>query len=113
MDKGDILVDLDGTLAEYHDYGPGVIGKPIPIMLERIRGWMEEGYRVKLFTARASVPEHIPTIRAWLDNLGLNEVEITNSKDYRTVLIVDDRAIGVIENTGLFVTDVKDKRRVK
>ncbi len=56
-DKGWIAVDLDGTLAEYHGWvGWNEIGKPIPTMVERVKQWLNEGYDVRVFTARVTVP---------------------------------------------------------
>jgi hypothetical protein len=46
-------VDLDGTLAEYHEWvGPENIGTPIPKMVERVKKWLREGKIVKIMTAR-------------------------------------------------------------
>lgn len=43
--SGWIGVDLDGTLAEYHGWGNGEIGDPVPAMLERVKKWLAElGY---------------------------------------------------------------------
>ena len=114
MRPGTILVDLDGTLAKYDESsGTSVIGEPIKPMLERVRKWLKEGYEVKLFTARASVPEMIPALREWLDRLGLQEVGITNSKDFSTIAIFDDRAEKVVFNTGLLASEIIDRRRVE
>jgi len=39
-----IGVDLDGTLAEYGDWiGIEHIGKPIPLMIARVKSWIAEG----------------------------------------------------------------------
>jgi len=55
-----IAVDLDGTLA-YYDSNRGLsldyIGPPITSMLVRVLGWLREGKTVKIFTARAAMPE--------------------------------------------------------
>lgn len=103
MDKEKLWigVDLDGTLA-YHNKFRGIdyIGKPIPIMLYRVRKWIEKGYRVKIVTARASEPEGIPPVRAWLKKQGLGDLEVTNEKDYDMIELWDDRAVRVLANTG-------------
>ncbi len=58
-----IGVDLDGTLAEWKGWkGIQHIGKPIPLMLERVKFWTKNGIKVKILTARAGVPEAIPEI---------------------------------------------------
>ncbi len=96
-----IGVDLDGTLAHYNGWrGLQHIGKPIPLMLERIRQWQANGFTIKIMTARASVPGGVPPVEAWLKKYGLEGVEVTNMKDFDMVELWDDRAIQVIENTG-------------
>ena len=77
-----IGVDLDGTLAEAEPWrGFEYIGKPVPMMMKRLRIWIDMGYRVKIVTARAQNPDlAIPPIRQWLKNQGLPELEITNAK---------------------------------
>lgn len=96
-------VDLDGTLARYPHAGG--IGPPVPAMLARVRRWLARGTRVKLFTARAAVPDLIPEVRAWLDDLGLQQVEITCMKDFQMELLYDDRAVSVEVNTGRITTE--------
>lgn len=98
--KATVAVDLDGTLAEYHNTWGAPIGKPIFKMLTRIYKWKAEGKRVVIFTARAEVPEQIPIVKAWLEPLGLEDLEITNRKTLDIVEFWDDRAIQVIPNTG-------------
>ncbi len=99
--RGWIGVDLDGTLAEYHGWrGAAHIGAPIPAMLARVRKWLEEGITVKIFTARASVPEQIPYVRDWLESIGLPPLEVTNVKDFRMLELWDDRCVQVRTNTG-------------
>src|SRR5688500_18099948 len=53
-----IGVDLDGTLA-YWDYnrGPDHVGEPIPKMLARVRKWLDEGFEIRIVTARVG-PDH-------------------------------------------------------
>lgn len=98
--NGWIGVDLDGTLAHYDGWkGADHIGLPIPDMLRRVREWVAAGRKVKIFTARACVPEQCEPIRAWLAVHGL-ELEITNVKDFHMVELWDDRAVQVIPNTG-------------
>ena len=96
-----ILVDLDGTLAEYGGWvGPEHIGEPVPDMLFRVRKWLANGDTVKIFTARATVPELIPPIHAWCErHLGVR-LEVTASKDFSTTWIYDDRAVRVRPNLG-------------
>jgi hypothetical protein len=100
--SGWIGVDLDSTLA-YYEFGMAsrlLIGNPIPLMLARVKEWLSEGMTVKLFTARACDPDQIEPIREWLNKHGLEQMEITNVKDYSCIEIWDDRAIQIIANTG-------------
>ncbi|MEM9160202.1 MAG: hypothetical protein AAGB46_14250, partial [Verrucomicrobiota bacterium] len=81
-----IGVDLDGTLAEYGKWsGLHSIGKPIPQMKERVLHWIEKGYKVKILTARASNPSHIPPVKKWLAKHGFPDLEVTNQKDYAMI----------------------------
>jgi hypothetical protein len=102
---GWIGVDLDGTLAHYSGWAGGSIGKPIPAMLARVKGWLAEGREVKIFTARAAVPELIPPIKAWcLEHVGA-ELEVTCMKDFGMITLYDDRAVQVEMNTGRLIGD--------
>ncbi|MBN2233572.1 MAG: hypothetical protein JW706_00360 [Opitutales bacterium] len=99
--KAWIGVDLDGTLAHYTRFrGYDHIGKPIPIMLYRVRKWIEKGHRVKIVTARASHPDGTAPVQAWLKKYGLGELEVTNAKDFDMIELWDDRAVKVMANTG-------------
>jgi hypothetical protein len=100
MISGWIGVDLDGTLAHYEGWNGGAIGEPIPKMLARVRDWLARGVTVKIFTARACVPEQIPPITEWLAKHGLPELEVTNVKDFGMVELWDDRCVQVRPNTG-------------
>jgi len=98
-----IGVDLDGTLAEYNDWiGIEHIGKPVPLMVERVKEWILEGKKVKIFTARVTQgPEAIRYIHKWLAAQGLPELEVTNVKDFGMVELWDDRCFGVVTNMGM------------
>ncbi len=101
MDGEWIGVDLDGTLAHYTGWqGAEHIGDPIPEMLERVHLWIANGMTVKIFTARACLPQQVPPIQAWLNKHGLGDLEITNEKDFGMVELWDDRVVRVITNTG-------------
>ena len=104
--SGWIGVDLDGTLAEYGTWkGADHIGKPIPLMVERVKKWLSEGVKVKIMTARYdNGAEQILLIQAWCkEHLG-QELEVTNKKDYGMIELWDDRAITVETNTGRVLT---------
>ena len=99
-----IGVDLDGTLA-YYDEWEGIehIGKPIPLMVDRIKKWLEDGKEVKIITARASgkdVDLSKKYIEDWLKEHIGQVLPITCEKDKSMTELWDDRAIQVIKNTG-------------
>jgi hypothetical protein len=115
--SGWIGVDLDGTLAEYHGWNGGSIGKPIPAMVERVKKWLAEGTEVRIFTARVGsgggysivsnasdtpdfIEEQRALIEAWcLEHVG-QKLKVTATKDWAMVELWDDRAVQVIMNTG-------------
>lgn len=123
-DGGYIAVDFDGTVAEFES-GDGAwvawneFGAPIPVMVERIKGWIQKGYTVKIFTAR--LPEDqdpqartvCPTtgyayarsemIEAISDYCWLHigkKLEAINIKSHYAIEFWDDRAVQVVPNTG-------------
>ncbi|WP_163834583.1 hypothetical protein [Spartinivicinus ruber] len=98
---GWIGVDLDGTLAHYDKWrGPEHIGEPIKPMLDRVKNWVLQGQEVKIFTARASVPEYLPYVEKWLTEHGLAGLEVTNVKDFRMIELWDDRCVQISTNKG-------------
>jgi len=82
---------------------PNKIGKPVPSMLALVKELINNGIRVKIFTARAQDPEQRPIILKWLRANGLPELEITNVKDYNMQWLLDDRCIQVERNTGRLI----------
>lgn len=101
---GWIGVDLDKTLAHYEPpFDPMKIGAPVPAMLNRVLDWLNAGQEVRIFTARASVPEHVAPVIEWCkEHLG-REIPVTNIKDYAMLKLYDDRAVQVEENTGRLI----------
>ena len=99
--SGWIGVDLDGTLANYTGWkGADHIGEPIPAMLNRVKKWRSQGTEVRIFTARACIPDQIAPVEAWLlKHLG-EAIPVTNVKDFGMVELWDDRAVRVRVNTG-------------
>ncbi len=113
--SGWIGVDLDGTLAEYDGWkGATHIGKPIAVMVQRVKDWIAEGYEVRIFTARVFCPKSDTpdgvrwkesvdarlAIQDWCrENLGM-ELMITCEKDYGMIELWDDRCVQVVANTG-------------
>lgn len=106
--RGWIGVDLDGVLAEYNGWvGVRHIGRPVPLMVTRVKQWLKEGVDVRIFTARVTAGEDAHTARvaiaAWCrHNLG-QELPITNVKDFGMIALYDDRAYQVRLNTGEIV----------
>lgn len=106
---GWIGVDLDGTLAEYNGWeGVDHIGPPVPLMLERVKAWMEEGTEVRIFTARVSVvmdsEEGVKAekaLNAWMMQHIGRLIPVTCCKDFGMIELWDDRAVRVQHNTGL------------
>jgi hypothetical protein len=106
---GWIGVDLDGTLAHYDRWrGVGHIGQPIMPMVWRVRNWLAEGRDVRIFTARVaphpqqtlSVDELTAIIQDYTElHLG-KRLPVTCQKDYAMIELWDDRAVGVVPNTG-------------
>lgn len=121
MNEGWIGVDLDGTLAEYHGWSEGKIGKPIPVMINRVKEWLAKGEIVKIFTARVqpqqtalSMNKMVNEIRDWLETAGLpRDLEITATKDYNMIELWDDRCIQVVQNTGVSIEEYITSRPIK
>lgn len=109
-----IGVDLDGTLAYYSVFQEGAIGKPIPLMLSRVKAWLRAGKRVKILTARACTndPQVIKDIQDWTQLWLGQRLEVTAMKDWMMVEFWDDRCIQVMPNTGVTVSEyIKNKKQ--
>jgi len=104
--QGWIGVDLDGTLAEYHGWDEGRIGKPIWPMIHRVRDWLDRGLEVRIVTSRVGncFPDQIDYNIQQIDDFCLNffgkKLPITNMKDQFMIELWDDRAVRVEINTG-------------
>lgn len=102
-----IGVDFDGTLVHYDPLEIEPYGQPISEMVATVLALIAKGWLVKIVTARVSIPEDVEeqtrvVKEACLKYLGV-ELEVTCSKDYGMVLLLDDRARGVIPNTGVII----------
>ena len=104
-----IGVDLDGTLAEYHEYkGPASIGKPITKMVDRVKEWVANNKNVKIMTARANPNSSdfrasITAIKKWCKKYIGKELPVVYEKDLHMAELWDDRAIQIQPNTGIRV----------
>ena len=105
--SGWIAVDLDGTLAYHGGTVVEGIGEPIGPMLNRVKAWLKEGREVRIFTARASIEDPLIAlemegeINDWCRLHIGQTLPITCKKDFGMIELWDDRAVGVIPNTGL------------
>lgn len=99
-----IGVDLDGVLARHPSRqwnGYDWIGEPILPMIRRVKRWLREGKKVKIFTSRVEGGrEARRVIHRWLVKQGLPKLEITNVKDSGLAEIWDDLAVRVQFNRG-------------
>ena len=101
LHAGWIGVDLDGTLAHYDEWrGLDHIGPPVRVMLNRVKAWLAAGETVKIFTARACVPEAVEAVEVWCWVHVGQKLEVTNVKDFAMIELWDDRCVQVIKNTG-------------
>ena len=96
-------VDLDGTIAYYDKFrGYDHIGKALEDsqMVKQVREWLENGEKVKIFTARASEQEAIKPIEEFCQRVFGQKLEITDKKDHEMIDSYDDRNHVVKKNTG-------------
>lgn len=101
-----IGVDFDGTLAHYPSENENEIGSPIPRMVRRVKEWREEGWEVRIVTARACDADLTLEVEQWC-LLHLGEIlPVTDRKDFEMIALYDDRAYRVIANTGKIVGEM-------
>lgn len=100
-----VAVDFDGTLVKLdHNWRTdNGIGEPIKPMVDFVKDMLFKGVDVKIFTARASMPELIPPIQDWCEEHLGQRLEVTNVKDFGCVAIYDDIAFKVETNTGRII----------
>lgn len=105
-DQSWIGVDLDGTLAEYSGWSDE-IGKPIPRMIQRVKGWIDSGKDVRILTARGSCDpnryEQLVKVYDWVKEHIGTPLEVTSKKDPLMKKLYDDRVQRVEANTGAFI----------
>ena len=94
-------VDFDCTLAEYEgDWTK--LGDPIPRVLGLVRDLLFNDIEVRIFTARAALPDQVKAIQDWCEANRLPRLRVTATKDFNMICLVDDRAIHVSPNDGTF-----------
>ena len=92
--------DFDGTLAVEHTF------EPVEPMVDRLRAYLDQGVEVRILTARGNDPHGphgIKLVKDWLKKQGLPDLQVTSKKDYQMIVLYDDRARQVIQNTGVVV----------
>lgn len=116
--RGWIGVDIDSTLAVYNHGQWPEVGEPVPEMLALVKEMLDEGYEVKIFTARVggmfkhgasaaeredAIDQHNRVTEWCVKHLGV-ALEVTAVKDYDMTILFDDRALTVEKNTGRVLT---------
>lgn len=118
-----IGVDFDGVLATCHLPGhlhDGSIGEPIPNVIANVRNWLSLGLEVRIVTARVGNTERVyvhgrgyvdpevfakeqrALIQKWcIEHLG-QPLRVIAYKDFGMVMLLDDRAVAMRTDTGLF-----------
>ena len=118
--------DLDGTLANTSEGFKGWdhIGPPIPAMIEKVKFFLNQKKRVKIFTARVGslslewngvTREQVEAVvKAWCKEHIGTELEVTAEKDLCLIRFYDDAGVQVFPNTGLLVgsTETENIKKV-
>lgn len=118
------LVDFDGTLVAYESgdmdsKGPEFIGANIGPLIERVKAWLDNGERVKIFTARvwplgtkaADLPFNADRVKFamkakkaidnWSKETFGRTLPCTCIKSPSSIDIWDDNAVGIVRNEGV------------
>jgi hypothetical protein len=122
MQRGWIGVDLDGCLATECGSDMSKIGEPVPLMIQRVKSWIEQGIEVKIVTARVAASGIRSEANGLLDDIQfamrqrkmieswcLNHIgqvlEVRSGKDFLMIYLWDDRCVRVVTNTGEVYND--------
>lgn len=125
-----IGVDFDGTLAHYEGWiAEDHLGEPVPKMVERVKDWLADGRKVKVFTARVGCSGLISgpglldderfannqrlMIEDWCEKHIGQRLEVTATKDFCMIELWDDRAVAIETNTGEIRTHEDTRRNWK
>lgn len=117
-DENDYIgIDFDATLAHRKSGDSNrVLGEPIPQMLERVKSYVNNNIRVKIFTARAAhtgkaLVSQLYLLRNWMHKYGLPELEISNVKCDKLRLLIDDKACRCEKNTGNIIFNFPNNQK--
>jgi len=86
--------DFDGTLAKERTF------EPVLPMVRRLRSALKDGIECRILTARGNDAAGIKLVKDWLKKHDLPDLEVTSKKDYQMIVLYDDRARQVIQDTG-------------
>ncbi len=118
-----LVVDFDKTLATYENgtfawKNPTLLGDPIISMVAKVQRKLDEGVRVKIFTARVAplfvnygpyqlelATKAKKAIEHWCLVVFGQVLEVTALKDHECDEIWDDRCRQVVPNAGVFLDD--------
>jgi len=121
-----IGVDFDRTLAKYDDWiDENTLGEPIPAMIEKVKSWLADGKKVKIFTARVGINNEYSTkskhyankefvenqrtiIQDWCEKHIGQRLEVTAVKDFEMTQLWDDICIQVIPNKGISIQELME-----
>jgi hypothetical protein len=107
-------VDLDGVLAHYERWvDEDTIGEPVPRMVARVKGWLDDGRTVKIFTARVAGNNSAARIvvERWCKQHLGQVLEVTNEKDMGLIELWDDRCVQVVPNMGMTLAEYESFKK--
>lgn len=117
------FVDFDATLATYDGWkGPNTpLGDPIPLMVRKVKAALKEGHKIAIFSARTypgsdyeralEATQATLEIAQWCQNVFGEIFPITFCKLPCASKFIDDRAEQVLENTGIYITELLEEAR--
>jgi len=110
-----VAFDLDGVLALHgpREKESGEIGKPISSMIKKLKEFLAAGYNVVVFSARLGQGDRREITREignWtMKHIGVR-LPVTDVKSADWECFFDDKAVQVIRNSGMTVTEALTKR---
>ena len=111
-------LDFDGTVSFYEKWVPGELGEPIPEMVRKVKEALADGVQIVIFTARVypgesyeralEATQHVIQIAQWCQDVFGEVFPITCQKFPFFTKIIDDRAVQVLENSGVYLSELID-----